>query len=236
LDNFEARSGRDGLNWDQDRYYVWVRNCFRELGLDAAYTGSAGKLKRADVTVRSPFLAGVEVKSPAEGEITVKAIRQAVDAAREVAEAFGKGGKSYPAVVGPEIARGAHSRALSWARNYGIKVPLIRGRYLLYILLKHKTYLPQDPADVERLFKDYNGWFGHDELERYLRDYFTVRREQIRNGNVSVSLASTVQSVLGRDPDKAVVLLDRVQEETVAELTQCFPDPHRTARGGYAAK
>jgi Fe-S-cluster-containing hydrogenase component 2 len=234
LDNFDEMMSRTKLNWDQDRYYVWVRNCFRELGLEALYTGSPGKLKRADITIRRPFYAGVEVKSPAEGDIGVDAIRQAADAAREVRDTYKQ--VAYCAVIGKEIGRGAHARAMSWNTNYGVKIPLIRGRYLLYLLLKHQTDLPQDPiADVKRLFTDFLGWFGRDELTKYLKQYFQLRRDQIVAKNVSLPMPPVVNERLESGNQQALDALDVLYRNSIRELSICFPDPERTARGGYAS-
>lgn len=237
LDNFEQRSGRLMLNWGQNPYYLWVRNCLRELGLEAAYTGSAGKLKRADITVKNPFAVGIEVKSPAEGDINTGAIRQAVDAAREVTSALGV--KASPAVIGGAIARGAHARAVSWAQMMRVNIPLIRGRCLLYVVLKHKTALPQDPTrDVKRLFTDYNGWIGREELLNYFAGYFDARRIAVQGNDNTLPMPRTLANALvsGGAKNHFVSELDRVRRDTEAEITRCFPDPKRTARGGYAKK
>jgi len=235
LDNFEAKTSVTQLGWAQDQYYVWVRNCLRELGLDALYTGSAGKLKRADVTLRAPFYAGIEVKSPAEGEINVGAIRQALDAAREVRDAYGAD-IAYRAVIGSGIARGAHRRAISWYNNDGVKIPLIRGRYLLYLTLKHQSHLPQLPqVDMRRILTEYVGWFGKDELQQYFKAYFGTRRNEITSGTVTLPLPPVVTDYLaaGNSHD-ALKELERLENETAGEIERCFPDPERKARGGYA--
>jgi Fe-S-cluster-containing hydrogenase component 2 len=236
LDNFDEMVSETRLNWDQDRYYIWVRNCFRELGLEAIYSGSPGKLKRADITIRKPFYAGVEVKSPAEGDIDVGAVRQAADAAREVQDTYKQ--VAYCAVIGKEIGRGSHRHAVSWNINYGVRIPLIRGRYLLYLLLKHKTDLPQDPnGDIRRLFTDYIGWFGKEEIIQYLRKYFQSRREQISTNNVSLPMPYIIEERLKfGERQQALEALETLEIKLTKEVTICFPDPERTARGGYAVK
>jgi Fe-S-cluster-containing hydrogenase component 2 len=235
LDNFEVLSGTK-LNWDQDRYYIWVRNCLRELGLEALYTGSPGKLRRADITIRKPFYAGIEVKSPAEGDIDVGAVRQAADAAREVQEAYKQ--NAYCAVIGKEIGRGAHKHAISWYDNYRVKIPLIRGRYLLYLLLKHRTDLPQHPiADVKRLFTEFVGRLGRDELVRYHRQYFKSRRDQIVAENVSLPMPPVVNEKLqSKNWQQALDTLEALERSSINELSICFPNSKRTARGSYASK
>lgn len=236
LDNFENRSGRSQINWDQNPYYIWVRNSLRELGVDAAYTGSAGKLKRADVTIKAPFLAGIEVKSPAEGDISTKAIRQAAEAGIEVSEALK--GRSYVSAVGPDISRGSHAKSRLWEQAFGIKIPLIRGRYLLYLMLKHRTSLPQDPSrDIMRLFSDFSGWIGKDELKQYFEQYFDIRRDAVNDETSEVPVPDLVTIAFAESgPDEALLEIERLREETLDEIEQCFPDPERQARGGYATK
>lgn len=237
LDNFDNNMSRTKFNWEQDPYYIWVRNCLRELGFKASYTGSPGKLKRSDVTATEPFLIGIEVKSPAEGEISVGAIRQALDAKREVMEAYnGSTDNTYCAVIGQEIQRGAHTRARSWFRTYNVKIPLIRGRYLLYLLLKHKTTLPQNVnTDLRYLFATFYGWFGKDEFMQYFNNYFESRKQELLTNNISLVLPPEVQRELERNSNNsAIKLLERLRNRTSAEIERCFPDPERSARGGYS--
>lgn len=63
LDNFDDNMSITRFNWDQDKYYVFVRNCFRELGLEAIYSGASGKLRRSDVTIKAPFLQGLRSRA-----------------------------------------------------------------------------------------------------------------------------------------------------------------------------
>ena len=237
LDNFDNKVSTTNLNWSQDEYYVWIRNCFRELGLEALYTGSGGKLKRADVTLRKPFFAGIEVKSPAEGDISVGAIRQALDAGREVADTY-QSKVTYSAVVGKEIGTRVHARAVSWYNYNKSKVPLVRGRYLLYLVMKHKTGLLQDPLDdVQRLFSDFYGWFGKEELREYFRAYFQRRTQQLAKGQVQLPLPPEIDRIWRtRDIAKALDVSRQTEEEIYKEIERCFPDPERRARGGYVVK
>jgi Fe-S-cluster-containing hydrogenase component 2 len=238
LDNFEHKVSGAELNWGQDPYYVWIRNCFRELGLQAAYTGPPGKLK-CDVTIQKPFMCGMEVKSPAEGDISVGAIRQAADAKREVIDTYNVDkNNTYCAAIGHDIERGTHRRAKSWSRSFGIKVPLIRGRYLLYLVLKHKIDLPQDPdKDVRQLFIDFEGWFGNEEFAEYFRKYFETRSSELNKGAVALLLPPKVQEVLRKEgTDKALRTLQQLEKAIYKEIKHCFPDPERKARGGYTVK
>ncbi|MEM3602612.1 MAG: 4Fe-4S binding protein, partial [Candidatus Bathyarchaeia archaeon] len=235
LDNFDLKISAAVLNWDQDRYYVWTRNCFRELGVEALYTGAAGKLRRADITIRKPFFAGIEVKSPAEGEISVGALRQAVDARREVWKTY-SANEVYCAVVGQEIGRGVHARASEWYSLYKVKIPLLRGRYLLYLMLKNRTTLPQDPLrDIKRLFTDFFGWFGKEELKQYFEAYFKMREEELKSGKISLPMPLTIiRALRTKNKNEALSILEHIKKETYKEIERCFPDPERTARGGYA--
>ena len=78
--------------------------------MEVTYTGSGGMLRRADVTIISPFVVGMEVKSPAESDIDVGAVRQAYDAKLEVRSTY-KTDETYCAVIGQEIIRGEIGRA-----------------------------------------------------------------------------------------------------------------------------
>jgi Fe-S-cluster-containing hydrogenase component 2 len=239
LDNFEHKISMAEFNWDQDPYYVWVRNCFRELGLEAAYTGGPGKLKRSDVTIQKPFMCGMEVKSPAEGAISVGAIRQAVDAKVEVIDTYeGDRDSTFCAVIGHDIGRGAHKKAKSVSRSLGVKVPLVRSRYLLYLLLKHKTDLPSDPDhDIRRLFTDFEGWIGKEELAEYFLRYFKIRSRELSVGTVKLSLPPKVQEALKKNGTGAALKkLQQLEKAVHQEIIRCFPDSERKARGGYAIK
>jgi hypothetical protein len=36
------------------------------------------------------------------------------------------------------------------------------------------------------------------------------------------------------DRSQAISVLQQIEEETYKEIERCFPDPERTARGGYS--
>jgi hypothetical protein len=201
----------------------------------ALYTGSPGKLKRSDVTLTKPFYVGIEVKSPAESNIDVGALRQAVEARLEVSKTYNVDvNYCYCAAIGSDIARGADSRARDWKNLNGINVPLIRSRYLLYLLLKHKTTLPQDPTtDVRRLFSDFSGEIGKNEILNYFKSYFAIRRDQILRGNINILLPMTVLKFVNKDTSEALTHLQKVEVETLIEIENCFFSPNRTPRGKY---
>jgi len=203
LDNFDTKMIQE--NWDQDPYYVWVRNVLRELGLEARYTGSPGKKKVADVTVVSPFYVGIEVKSPAESDVDLNAIRQAEDAKLEVSETFQeKYEKVLCAAIGQGIGQGAHRKATQIFNNKKIKIPIIVGRVLLYILLKHQTKLPQTPEDLKFLFENFYGEIGIDELKKYFVQYFKKHPKS-----------------------------KPLQKATEQEIEKCFKSKKQKARGHY---
>lgn len=230
LDNFDKRISRLGENWDRDQYYVFVRNLLRELGLEVFYSGSGGKLRRADVTIIKPFVVGIEVKSPAESDIDVGAVRQALDAQLEVTKTY-KPKEAYCAAVGQEISRGAHNHTLRYSGI--VKIPLLRGRYLLYILIKHVTSLPQDQlADVKRLFSDFSGWFGKEELLDYFKKYFDLRISEAKSDKITLPLPKKLKT--SGSLKELIVDLQQMNNAIRSEIEYCFPDPERTARGGYA--
>lgn len=229
LDNFDDKVSNLELNWDRDKYYIFVRNVFRELGLETSYTGSGGMLKRADVTIIKPFVVGIEVKSPAESDIGVNAVRQSFDARLEVMETY-QTKEAYCAAVGQDISRGSHKRTLGYFAT-GVNIPLLRGRYLLYILMKHLTILPQDAnSDLKRLFTNYNGWFGKEELASYFNNYFELRISEINNGKITLPFPINT-NISSKSKDEIIAELKTLQKETIDEIERCFPDPERKARG-----
>ena len=113
LDNFDKKVSKLERNWDQDPYYVCIRNWLNELGLEAQYSGSKGKLKRADVTIISPFAVGIEVKSPAESNVNLDAMRKADHAILQTASFLEKKiNDVYGAAIGQEVGRGSENMAL----------------------------------------------------------------------------------------------------------------------------
>ena len=182
---------------------------------------------------RSPINTNLVVSYfPKGGRDDAKA---AIDAAREVSDAYA-GVKTYCAAIGQEIARGSHARALSWHKyiNGSLNIPLIRGRYLLYIVLKHKTFLPQDPMkDIQRLFSEFYGWFGQEELIQYFKTYFRLRLEELNKDVIKIPMPPMIHAI-SKDDD--VKKLQKVEQETIKEIRHCFPDPRRKARGDYAVR
>jgi len=125
--------------WAKDQRYVWIRNCFRQIGAEAIYSGSGGMLSRADVSVVSPFIGGIEAKSPTEnrGSVNTKAIRQAFDAKVQVGYKFPKK-KDLPR-ASIAIGRRITPLAIEEEKKYrddGNPIMLIPDVVLYYLTLK----------------------------------------------------------------------------------------------------
>ena len=230
LDNFDDKVKQ--LNWDRDKYYIFIRNLFRELDLEASYTGAGGKLRRADVTIESPFHVGIEVKSPAESDVSVGAIRQAMDARLEVSKTYERPlDETFCAAIAQGIARGAHKRAVE-NQAYNVIIPIITGRTLLYILLKHKTTLPQDAEnDLKNLFTDYVGEITSDVLKNYFDSYFDRRIEEINSDSIYLPSSIQIESL---DKEQKIQQLETLKNEISIEISSCFPIPTRSTRGSYS--
>lgn len=126
-------------SWEKDQHYTWVRNCFRHFGMDATYSGSGGMLSRADVSILSPMISGIEAKSPREnrGTLNLKAIRQAVEAKMQVMEKI-ENAESMPAsaiAIGRRVSTLAINAEKSWSKQ-GQPVLLITDAILYYLVIK----------------------------------------------------------------------------------------------------
>lgn len=130
---------RKSDTWEKDQHYTWVRNCFRQFNMEATYSGSGGMLSRADVTVISPFVAGIEAKSPREGRgtINLKAVRQAIEAKIQATEKIkpGKNISKAAIAIGRRISTLAVNSEKSWA-DEGQPVLLMTDACLHYLVLK----------------------------------------------------------------------------------------------------
>jgi ferredoxin len=179
VNEFEKKISPLKQNWDQIEFYSWVRNCLRGLGIDAKYTGGKGMKTRSDVTIFSPFPVAIEVKSPAEGKVNGKAIRQTDDAAAQLFQKFKR--KVYTCAIGQEISPEAIRKAnehKQYRESQGAKnfcIPIIPSKILLYIfLLKQEINFKTD--EIELIFKDFHGELGAEELKRYLTNLNKTRK------------------------------------------------------------
>ncbi|MFA5015526.1 MAG: 4Fe-4S binding protein [Actinomycetota bacterium] len=169
--DFEKKIGPLEQNWDQVEFYSWVRNCLRGLGLDAKYTGGKGMKTRSDVTIFSPFPVAIEIKSPAEGKVNGKAIRQTDDAAAQLFQKFKR--KVYTCAIGQEISPEAIRKAdehKKYRESQGAKnfcIPIIPSKSLQYIFLLHQE-INFRLGEIELIFKEFHGEIKAGELKRYL--------------------------------------------------------------------
>ena len=232
LDNFDKKVGRVNFNWNKDQYYPFIRNCFRVLGLNALYTGSGGKLRRADVTIDDLFMVGIEVKSPAESGISRTAVRQAVGASIEVIQ---DDQAVYCAAIGQEFTRGVQQEAEAYYKAYKISVPLLPGRFILYLVLKHRDFPQSKQYDLTRLFS-FVGQVWTEQIQQYFIDYFDIRIAALKKGVPPDELIENCpyqirELLIEGNYESATVLLEDQKEEISEEIERCFPPPRRTARG-----
>jgi hypothetical protein len=158
--------------WMKDQHYTWIRNCFRQFGTEAIYSGSGGMLSRADVSVVSPFIGGIEAKSPSEnrGSINTKAIRQANDAKIQVASKFPEK-RNLPRsaiAIGRRITPLAIEEELKY-RSEGQPIMLIADWVLYYLTLK-TIDIPFGNEDVIKIFTTNAGLFDKSLLLKNLEE------------------------------------------------------------------
>jgi Fe-S-cluster-containing hydrogenase component 2 len=207
LDNFDKKVSKLEQNWDQDPYYVCIRNWLNELGLEAKYTGSPGKLRVADVTIDSPFAVGIEAKSPAESDVDIGAIRQADHARRQTASFLDKNiNDVYAAAIGQGVGRGSNNEAQSLHDQEGKIIPIMTGRVLLYIFLKHISDLPMTPQDLEKLFSDFYGEITLEKIKEFFTEYFSAHNMEGQ----------------------------QIETKTMEEIDYCFSTNGRQQRGSYS--
>ena len=232
LNNFEKKVGRVHFNWDKDQYYPFIRNCFRALGLKVLYTGSGGKLKRSDVTIDDLFMVGIEVKSPAESGISKAAVRQAFDARLEVRK---KNKHVYCAAIGQEFTRGVQQQAESYYKEHEISIPLLTGRVILYLVLKHQDFPQSKQYDLTRLFS-FVGQVWTKQIQQYFMDYFSIRiaalKKEVPPNELIENCPHPIKELLVEgNYEDAIALLEKQKEKISEEIERCFPPPRRRVRG-----
>jgi hypothetical protein len=159
------------LDWEKDQHYVWVRNCFRLFGCEAIYSGSSGMLSRADISIISPFMGGIEAKSPREnrGSVASKAIRQADHAKKQILSLHKQLSKlkSSAIAIGRRITPQAIKEEKEVFRPDGAPVMLISDKMLYYLSLRYKEFkMSQD--DLIDLFTNNFGYFNEISLIKFL--------------------------------------------------------------------
>jgi len=162
IDNFEKKISIPGKEWKKDEFYVFIRNIFREFNLKSTYSGSAGMKTRSDVTIFEPFIATAEVKSPSEGPINLKAVRQSFDAAIQ-----------SQTNMTMAIGTSTHKGAIEQEKKYSNKVPqvkinLIESKYLFFLFLI-RDYINLNQDSIERLLKNNHGFFDNDRLINFIK-------------------------------------------------------------------
>ncbi len=159
--NFEARITIPGKEWKKDAFYVYVRNILRSFGLEVVYSGSGGMKTRSDVTVTKPFVITSEVKSPAEGPINLKAIRQAFQAALQKETLL-------TLAVGVTTHKGAIEEEPRFRKASKVMILLIEIKYLVYLMLI-KDYLGITPDSIKRLVENNPGYFDKAKLVSFIK-------------------------------------------------------------------
>lgn len=161
IKNFENKIKVPGKELKKDIIYVLVRNIFRSLGFNAVYSGSGGMKTRSDVTLLSPYLITSEIKSPAEGPINLKAVRQAVDAAVQ-AETF------LTMAIGDITHKGAIDQEKKYRKlNPNLKICLLELKYLMFLFLV-KDDLKLNPESIKYLLENYPGHFDGESILRFI--------------------------------------------------------------------
>lgn len=172
LDNFESKTGRSGRNWDQDPYYLFTRNSLRLIGMDAQYTGAPGMKTASDITAFAPVNVAIEVKSPAESKVTKKAVRQAFDSSMPFASELD--GETYSVAIGAEISEDAKEHSEMYMNAKGLKIPLITGRILLFLVLAD-AYESLTKEDMQFLFGELYGEVTSTEVRQMYQNH--IERE-----------------------------------------------------------
>ena len=180
---FEQKISMLGDCWTQDSFYSWVRNVIRGIGLGAIYSGGRGMKTRSDVTVIAPFPVAIEVKSPSEGKVTSKAVRQTTDAAAQLFNKFQR--RVYMCAIGQEISPEAvrkaneHKKYQESMGTHNYNILLMPSKVLLYLLLTHQE-ISFSTNELEILFRDYHNKIDSESLLEYLSQINKKRIESRR--------------------------------------------------------
>lgn len=172
ISNFGKKLTIPGKESKKDEFYVCVRNYFRELGFTATYSGSGGMKTRSDITIFEPYLITSEVKSPAEGPINLKAIRQALDAAAQLKT-------KLTLAIGYTTHKGAIEQEKKCREMFPqVKICLIEIKYLLFLVLS-KEYLKITPHQIKKFLETHPGYLNKTTLIELVKT--TVKENQIDN-------------------------------------------------------
>lgn len=173
--------------WYKDQHYVWVRNCFRLFGCEAIYSGSSGMLMRADISVTSPFMGGIEAKSPTEnrGSVTSKAIRQANHAELQL-KSLHKDVKSLSIAIalGRRVTPQAIKEERDVFRPNNQPVLIISDRTLYYLTLRLPFFKGISKDDVVLLFTKNYGHLNSDSLLSFFENMMSKKHITLEEFNL----------------------------------------------------
>lgn len=163
INNFEKKIKIPGHELKKDEFYVLVRNYFRGLGFDASYSGSGGMKTRSDVTLFKPYLITSEVKSPAEGPINLKAVRQAFDAAVQL-------GTQLTLAIGDVTHKGAIEQEEKYRKvSPQVKICLMEIK-CLFVLFLLKNILKISANDIKDLIENNPGYLSREKLINFVEN------------------------------------------------------------------
>ncbi len=161
IKDFESKIKIPGSELKKDQFYVLVRNYFRGFGFDATYSGSGGMKTRSDVTLLKPYLITSEVKSPAEGPINLKAVRQAFDASVQL-------GTQLTLAIGDTTHKGAIEQEEKYRKRCPqVKICLMEIKYLFFLFLV-KNILEIKAEDIKNLLENNPGYFDKKKLADFV--------------------------------------------------------------------
>mgnify|MGYP001563089559 CR=1 FL=1 len=181
---FETKIAIPGNELKKDQFYVLVRNYFRGLGFDAVYSGSGGMKTRSDVTLLKPYLITSEVKSPAEGPINLKAVRQAFHAAVQL-------GTQITLAIGDTTHKGAIEEEEKFRKVAPqVKICLMEIKYLFFLFLV-KNILQINADDIKILLENNPGYFDKKKLADFIE-------AQSKKSKVKVEIMKDILREVGR--------------------------------------
>ena len=182
IKSFEKKIKIPGNELKKDQFYVLTRNYFRGFGFKAAYSGSGGMKTRSDVTLLEPYLITSEVKSPAEGPINLKAVRQAFDAAVQL-------GTQLTLAIADNTHQGAIEQEEKYRKvSPQVKICLMEIKYLFFLFLV-RNHLKINPNDIKELLENNPGYFDKERLSKFVLQVGSKNK-------VPNKLIKTIQSLI----------------------------------------
>jgi ferredoxin len=184
IKSFEKKIKIPGSELKKDQIYVLVRNYFRSFGFKAAYSGSGGMKTRSDVTLLEPYLITSEVKSPAEGPINLKAVRQALDAAAQ-------SNTKLTLAIGDTTHQGAIDQEKKYReQGFPVTICLMEIRYLLFLFLV-RDKLNIVPENIKYLVENNPGYFDSECLKKFI-NYLGSKNK------ISNDIVKSLEKIIGK--------------------------------------